>query len=95
MYVYIKRKQQVTICLVAYRLIRFNKRLRAIFNTLVILMPRIISTVALLVLMYYFYAIIGMEFFAHKVNPGCCSNFHKLVISSLLCNKVLHLQENA
>ncbi|XP_065892689.1 two pore calcium channel protein 1-like isoform X2 [Dysidea avara] len=58
------------------RLIRFNKRLRAIFNTLVILMPRIISTVALLVLMYYFYAIIGMEFFAHKVNPGCCSNFH-------------------
>ncbi|XP_065892686.1 two pore calcium channel protein 1-like isoform X2 [Dysidea avara] len=58
------------------RLIRFNKRLRAIFNTLVILMPRIISIVVLLLLMYYFYAIIGMEFFAHKVNPGCCGNFH-------------------
>ncbi|XP_065889561.1 two pore channel protein 1-like isoform X2 [Dysidea avara] len=56
-----------------FRLIRFNKRLRAIFNTLAVLTPRIISIVILLILVYYFYAIIGMEIFSGDVYEGCCN----------------------
>ena len=35
-------------------------------------MPRIVSIVILLILVYYFYAIIGMEVFRGKVYQGCC-----------------------
>ncbi|XP_065919465.1 two pore channel protein 1-like isoform X2 [Dysidea avara] len=55
------------------RLIRFNKRLRAIYNTLAILFPQIINIVVLLMLIYYFYAIIGMEILSGEVEPGCCN----------------------
>ena len=65
--------------MIFYRLIRFNKRLKAIFNTLAILTPRIISIMILLILVYYFYAIIGMEVFRGKVYQGCC-NIRKSVL---------------
>ena len=54
------------------RLVRFNKRLRAIFNTLAVLLPQIINIILLLILIYYFFAIIGMEIFHDQVEPGCC-----------------------
>ena len=59
-----------------YRLVRFNKRFRAIFNTLAVLLPQIISTIVLLLLIYYFFAIIGMEAFSEAPLIHCC----KLVI---------------
>ena len=59
-----------------YRLVRFNKRFRAIFNTLAVLVPQIISTIVLLIVIYYFFAIIGMEAFSGALLKYCC----KLVI---------------
>ena len=65
-----------------YRLVRFNKRFRAIFNTLAVLLPRIISIIILLLIIFYFFAIIGMESFEGKVYKGCC----KLVTMRWTCN---------
>ena len=64
-----------------YRLVRFNKRFRAIFNTLALVLPRIISIIVLLMLIYYFFAIIGMEAFNGAVEQNCC----KLVLYNNYC----------
>jgi len=41
-------------------------------NTLVDLAPRLISVFVLILIIYYCFAIIGMEFFYNKLEQGCC-----------------------
>ena len=55
-----------------YRLVRLNKRFRAIFSTLAVLLPQILNIILLLLLIYYFFAIIGMEIFQDAFDDGCC-----------------------
>lgn len=42
-------------------------------NTMISLVPRLLSVFFLILIIYYAFAIIGLEFFAHKVYPGCCN----------------------
>jgi hypothetical protein len=55
-------------------LFRMKKRFRDVFGVTVILMPRLISAVVVLNLIYYFFAIIGMECFGHLSLYNCCKN---------------------
>ncbi len=43
-------------------------------NTMVDLAPQLISVLVLILIIYYCFAIIGMEFLFQKVGPGCCSD---------------------
>ncbi len=53
-------------------LLRMKKRFRDVFGTAVILYPRLVSAVIVLLLVYYFFGIIGMECF-HSVDlVNCC-----------------------
>jgi two pore calcium channel protein 1 len=54
------------------RIIRLKKRYRDIMNTMVILIPRLISVSLLLIVIFYFFAIVGMEAFQYQVAQGCC-----------------------
>lgn len=51
-----------------------KKRFRDVFGTAVILMPRLISAANVLLLIYYFFAIIGMECFGGMDLKNCCVN---------------------
>ena len=51
-----------------------KRRFRDVFGTAVILMPRLISALIVLLLTYYFFAIIGMECFGHMDLIDCCKN---------------------
>ena len=53
------------------RLLRLKRRYRDIMNTLVVLSQRLISVGILLVIIYYFFSIIGMEFFHDAVKQNC------------------------
>lgn len=55
------------------RLLKLKRRYRDIMNTLLVLTPRLLSVGLLLLVIYYFFAVMGMEFFAHDVYPGCCN----------------------
>lgn len=46
------------------RLFKLKKRYRDIFGTLVLLSPLMCSTAIVMIVMYYFFAIIGMELFS-------------------------------
>ena len=54
------------------RLFKIKKRYRDVFGTLVILFPLMCSTVVVMLVLYYFYAIIGMELFAGYDLRNCC-----------------------
>ncbi|KAK9892534.1 hypothetical protein WA026_020517 [Henosepilachna vigintioctopunctata] len=56
------------------RLFKLKKRYRDIFGTLVLLSPLMWSTTVVMLVMYYFFAIIGMEFFAPYDLRNCCVN---------------------
>ncbi|XP_076034429.1 two pore calcium channel protein 1-like isoform X2 [Oratosquilla oratoria] len=56
------------------RLFRMHKRYRDVFQTMVILLPRIMSAIVVIILTYYFFAIIGMELFAQYDMKNCCIN---------------------
>lgn len=49
-----------------------KRRFRDVFGTAVILGPRLVSAVLVLLLTYYFFAIIGMECFHNVVLFECC-----------------------
>ncbi len=53
------------------RLLRLKRRYRDIINTLYVLSRRLISVGLLLLVVYYAFAIIGMEFLSEKVFEGC------------------------
>ena len=59
-----------------FRLVRFNQRSRAITNIIAQIIPRIFSVFLLFLIVYYFFAVIGMQTFNGEVFKGCC----KLVI---------------
>eukprot|EP00092_Neocalanus_flemingeri_P018251 GFUD01019752.1.p1 GENE.GFUD01019752.1~~GFUD01019752.1.p1 ORF type:complete len:800 (-),score=165.21 GFUD01019752.1:93-2492(-) len=54
------------------RLFRMKKRFRDVFGTALILLPHLVSTVIVLQLLYYFFAIIGMELFSSYDLTNCC-----------------------
>jgi len=58
------------------RLFRLKRRFRDVFGTFVILLPRLNCAVIVLILVYYFYGIIGIELF-HGLDDNlknCCKN---------------------
>ncbi|XP_056633174.1 two pore calcium channel protein 1-like isoform X1 [Diorhabda sublineata] len=56
------------------RLFKLKKRYRDIFGTLVLLSPLMWSTGIVMMVMYYFFAIIGMELFSPYHLKNCCVN---------------------
>lgn len=56
------------------RLFKVKKRYRDVFGTLVILSPLMCSTAIVMLVLYYFFAIIGMELFAGYDMKNCCIN---------------------
>ncbi|KAL7637372.1 UNVERIFIED_CONTAM: hypothetical protein RMT77_012100 [Armadillidium vulgare] len=56
------------------RLLRVRQRYRDIFQTFAILLPRIGSTVIVIFIIYYFFAIVGMECFSMYDMKNCCKN---------------------
>ncbi|XP_019852736.1 PREDICTED: two pore calcium channel protein 1-like isoform X2 [Amphimedon queenslandica] len=54
------------------RLLRLRRRYYDIMNTVFVLGHRLLSVLLLIFVIFYFYAIIGMEVFAGKVFVGCC-----------------------
>ncbi|XP_012251798.1 two pore calcium channel protein 1-like isoform X2 [Athalia rosae] len=55
-------------------LFKIKKRYRDVFGTLVILSPLMCSTAIVMLVLYYFFAIIGMELFAGYDMRNCCIN---------------------
>ena len=43
-------------------------------NTMVDVAPRLISVLVLILIIYYCFAIIGMEFLFDKLEQGCCKD---------------------
>ncbi|XP_037292641.1 two pore calcium channel protein 1 isoform X2 [Manduca sexta] len=56
------------------RLYKLKKRYRDVFGTLVLLSPLMSSAGCVMLVMYYFFAIIGMELFASYDLKNCCIN---------------------
>ena len=54
------------------RLFKIKKRYRDVFGTMALLFPRMLSASLVLSLLYYFYAIVGMELFASYNLRDCC-----------------------
>lgn len=55
------------------RLFKLKKRYRDILGTLVLLSPLMCSAAVVMLVMYYFFAIIGMELFAQYDMRNCCN----------------------
>jgi len=60
------------------RVFKMRKRFRDVFATVFVLLPRMASTAALMILVYYAFAIVGMELFSNGANEtaliNCCAN---------------------
>ncbi|KAG0729596.1 Two pore calcium channel protein 1 [Chionoecetes opilio] len=56
------------------RLFRVRKRYHAVFQTLVILLPRIVSAIIIIIITYYFFAVVGMEVYSQYDMKNCCVN---------------------
>jgi len=56
------------------RLFKLKKRFRDVFGTFVILLPRLNCAIIVLIFMYYFYGIIGVEIFNGYKLQNCCKN---------------------
>ncbi|XP_049879411.1 two pore channel protein 1-like isoform X3 [Pectinophora gossypiella] len=56
------------------RLYKLKKRYRDVFGTLVLLSPLMSSAGCVMLVMYYFFAIVGMELFAAYDLRNCCVN---------------------
>ncbi|XP_018323604.1 two pore calcium channel protein 1-like isoform X2 [Agrilus planipennis] len=56
------------------RLFKLKKRYRDIFGTVVLLSPLMCSTSVVMLVLYYFFAIIGMELFSDIDLRNCCIN---------------------
>ncbi|XP_077417580.1 two pore channel protein 1 [Vanacampus margaritifer] len=55
------------------RLFKIKKRYRNVLDTMFELFPRMASLGLTLIIFYYSFAIVGMEFFADVVYPNCCN----------------------
>lgn len=69
-YVYANKKTSFYFRLL--RIFKLKKRYRDIFGTLVLLSPLMWSTAIVMMVMYYFFAIIGMELFSEYDLRNCC-----------------------
>lgn len=60
-----------------FRLFQIKQRYRDVLGTLFVIMPRMLNVGLFIMLLYYFFAIIGMEAFAFMVGPGpgCCKHY--------------------
>eukprot|EP00088_Acartia_fossae_P037775 TRINITY_DN3900_c0_g1_i4.p1 TRINITY_DN3900_c0_g1~~TRINITY_DN3900_c0_g1_i4.p1 ORF type:complete len:917 (-),score=53.70 TRINITY_DN3900_c0_g1_i4:656-3406(-) len=56
------------------RLFKLKKRFRDVFGTFVILLPRLNCAIIVLMFMYYFYGIIGVELFHGYELKNCCKD---------------------
>ncbi|XP_006640532.1 two pore channel protein 1 isoform X1 [Lepisosteus oculatus] len=56
------------------RLFKIKQRYRNVLDTMFELFPRMASLGLTLIIFYYSFAIVGMEFFAGVVYPNCCVN---------------------
>jgi two pore calcium channel protein 1 len=58
------------------RLFKLKRRFRDIFGTIIILISRLVSLAIAMILLYYFFAIIGMEIFGSYTGQmkNCCQN---------------------
>ncbi|XP_052739235.1 two pore channel protein 1-like isoform X6 [Bicyclus anynana] len=56
------------------RLYKLKKRYRDVFGTLVLLSPLMSSAGCVMLVLYYFFAIVGMELFAGAELRDCCAN---------------------
>ncbi|XP_063396225.1 two pore channel protein 1-like isoform X1 [Mytilus trossulus] len=56
------------------RLFKVKERYRDVLGTLFVLFTRLISLAIVIILVYYFFAIIGMEMFLHTNLRNCCKN---------------------
>ncbi|XP_050723156.1 two pore channel protein 1-like isoform X2 [Eriocheir sinensis] len=56
------------------RLFKVRQRYRDVFQTLVLLLPRITSAVIIIIITYYFFAVVGMELFSKYDMKNCCVN---------------------
>lgn len=54
------------------RLFKIKQRYRNVLDTMFELFPRMASLGLTLIIFYYSFAIVGMEFFADVVYPNCC-----------------------
>lgn len=54
------------------RLYKLKKRYRDVFGTLVLLSPLMSSAACVMLVMYYFFAIVGMELFSGYDMRNCC-----------------------
>lgn len=57
---------------VLHRLFKIKQRYRNVLDTMFELFPRMASLGLTLIIFYYSFAIVGMEFFADVVYPNCC-----------------------
>uniref|UniRef100_A0A8C5DLS2 Ion transport domain-containing protein n=1 Tax=Gouania willdenowi TaxID=441366 RepID=A0A8C5DLS2_GOUWI len=55
------------------RLFKIKQRYRNVLDTMFELLPRMASLGLTLIIFYYSFAIVGMEFFADVVYPNCCN----------------------
>ncbi|XP_056149689.1 two pore channel protein 1 isoform X2 [Lampris incognitus] len=55
------------------RLFKIKQRYRNVLDTMFELFPRMASLGLTLIIFYYSFAIVGMEFFANVVYPNCCN----------------------
>uniref|UniRef100_A0A8D0H491 Voltage-dependent calcium channel protein TPC1 n=1 Tax=Sphenodon punctatus TaxID=8508 RepID=A0A8D0H491_SPHPU len=55
------------------RLFKLKKRYRNVLDTMFELFPRMASLGLTLLIFYYSFAIVGMEFFSGKLYPNCCN----------------------
>ena len=56
-----------------FRILYHKKRYRRILNVIWALMPRLVTIGLCLLVEYYFFAVVGMEFLRGKVYEGCCT----------------------
>ena len=54
------------------RLFRIKRRYREVFETMSLLAPRVLSACVVISVIYYFFAIIGMEIFSKYDLKNCC-----------------------
>lgn len=73
------------ISIVPCRLFKIKQRYRNVLDTMFELFPRMASLGLTLIIFYYSFAIVGMEFFADVVYPNCCKWD---TLSSFLATKI-------
>lgn len=58
-----------------FRLVEISQKSREAVSALFAVMHRMLAVALVILLMFYWLSVVGMDFFAHKVYPGCCQNY--------------------